>query len=59
MKIEMTIELARAAAWDAADKRMRKAGRSQWTRGDYNHACREFERLARLIAPDKKSEGQP
>lgn len=37
--------LIRASAWDAANARMRAAGRSKWTRGDYNEAGRTQERL--------------
>lgn len=39
--------LLRASAWDAANARMRAAGRSKWTRGDYNEAARTQERLIR------------
>jgi hypothetical protein len=39
--------LLRASAWDAANMRMRAAGRSKWTRGDYNEAARTQERLIR------------
>lgn len=39
--------LLRASAWDAANQRMRDAGRSKWTRGDYNEAARTQERLIR------------
>ena len=42
---KMTESLARAAATDAANARMRKAGRKVWNRADYNFAVREFERL--------------
>lgn len=41
----LTRQLAWAAATDAANDRMRKAGRSTWTKGDYNTACRVFARL--------------
>jgi hypothetical protein len=40
-----TYELAMAAGKDAANARMRKAGRSKWNRADYNEACRTFNRL--------------
>jgi hypothetical protein len=39
--------LLRASAWDAGNARMRKAGRSIWTRGDYNEAARTQNRLVR------------
>lgn len=38
-------ELAWAAATDAANRSMRRAGRAVWSRGDYGVACVEFERL--------------
>lgn len=43
--ITMTYKLAMAAGRDAANRRMRKAGRTKWTRGDYNEAARTFARL--------------
>ena len=39
--------LLRASAWDAGNARMQKAGRSVWTRGDYNEAARIQNRLVR------------
>jgi len=39
--------LLRASAWDAANMRMRAAGRSKWNREDYNEAARTQERLIR------------
>lgn len=45
MKQVWTYDLARAASQDAANRRMRKAGRKAWSRGDYNHAIDEFNRL--------------
>lgn len=41
----MTHELAMAAAKDAANLRMRKAGRTTWNRADYNHCVRTFNKL--------------
>lgn len=41
----MTYELAMAASRDAGNERMRKAGRTAWSVGDYNHAVRTFEKL--------------
>ena len=41
----LTMALAHAAAEDAANARMRKAGRASWTKGDYNLAVRTFNRL--------------
>ena len=39
--------LLRASAFDAANMRMRAAGRSKWNRDDYNEAARTQERLIR------------
>jgi hypothetical protein len=36
---------ARAAGQDAGNRAMRTAGRSRWSRADYNAAVREFNRL--------------
>lgn len=41
----MTRELARAAGQDAANRKMRKGGRTSWSRADYNEAVRVFSRL--------------
>jgi hypothetical protein len=41
----MTREFARAASMDAANARMRKAGRVAWSRADFNEAVRVFNRL--------------
>ena len=40
-----TYELAMAAAKDAANAQMRKAGRKAWSEDDYNLACKTLERL--------------
>lgn len=45
----LTNQLARAAATDAANRQMRKAGRQKWNASDYNLACREFARLSALV----------
>jgi hypothetical protein len=45
MRIELTRKLAWAAATDAGNRRMREAGRTKWSQGDYNAAVREFNRL--------------
>ena len=44
-KIQMTEQLARAAAWDAANRSMRAAGREHWNEDDYNACWAEFNRL--------------
>ena len=47
--VAVSIKLARplimAACRDAANRRMRKAGRSAWDETDYDHACDLFWRL--------------
>ena len=44
-KITITREIARAAAMDAGDHSMRHAGRTVWSREDYNAMIGEFNRL--------------
>lgn len=44
-RIVMSYELAMAAGKDVADARMRAAGRTAWSRADYNAMVREFNRL--------------
>lgn len=44
-RMTMTSAMARAAAQDAANRQMRKAGRKKWSRADYNLAVRTFDRL--------------
>ncbi len=43
--MKITYEIARAAAMDAANRRMKAEGRMVWNQEDYNEACRELERL--------------
>jgi hypothetical protein len=43
--IEMTYDLAMAAAQDAANRQMRKNNRSAWNEEDYNLMCDVFDRL--------------
>src|ERR1043166_1733511 len=45
----MTYELAMAAGRDAANARMRKAGRKKWNKADYNEAVKVFKRLYKLV----------
>lgn len=47
--IELTEELCRAAAMDAANRNMRKSGRTIWNKEDYNIAVRELERLSPIL----------
>jgi hypothetical protein len=43
--VETTYRIAHAASWDAANRQMRKAGRTTWNVADCNLACSEFERI--------------
>lgn len=45
MKIKLTRDLAHAIAMDEANRRMRKAGRKAWSRGDYNLCVKTFNKL--------------
>jgi hypothetical protein len=44
----MTLEIARAAAMDAADRQMHKNGRTRWNEADYNLASTRFCELRDL-----------
>lgn len=50
-RLKMTEELVRAAAWDAANASMRKAGRSKWSREDQSVYCQTFDRLGMAHLP--------
>lgn len=41
--------LIRASSWDAANNRMRAAGRKAWSRGDYNEAVKVQDRLIHAL----------
>lgn len=43
--ITLTRQIAWAAATDAGNRSMRKAGRTSWTEEDFNTAAKEFDRL--------------
>jgi len=43
--MELTRDIAWAAATDAANASMRAAGRKVWSEEDYNSACDTFDRL--------------
>ena len=57
-RLAMTYELAMAAAQDAGNRQMRKAGRDRWSVEDWNRACDEFDRLygREALAPSAPSE---
>jgi hypothetical protein len=44
-------DVAHAAAWDAANKQMRAAGRTAWSEEDYDYACVMFDRLVDAKQP--------
>lgn len=45
----LTYSIAMAAARDAGNRAMRAAGRTVWSRADYNAMAAEFARLAPSI----------
>ena len=45
MAMVLTYERAMASARDAARGRASRAGRTKWSRADYNHAVATFDRL--------------
>jgi len=45
MKIKLSYKLAIAAAQDEANRRMRREGRTQWNREDWNTACDTFHKV--------------
>jgi len=48
----LTPETAKAAAWDAGNASMRKAGRTSWNEEDMMAADQEMARLMRKVEPD-------
>ena len=50
--IKLTRAMAHAAAWDEANRHMRKAGRSAWDESDYNVAVRKFNELSAIATED-------
>jgi len=48
-------QIAAAAAQDAGNRSMRKAGRKRWSSKDYNAACAEFNRILPLKVAAKKA----
>lgn len=45
MQMQMTEQIARAAAKDAANRQMKREGRTCWSEEDYNLAVETFEQL--------------
>lgn len=54
MRIQMTYQLAMAIGQDAANLRMRKAGRTAWNEEDYNAACEAQEKALWLCDDETK-----
>jgi hypothetical protein len=50
------LRIARAAGADAANRRMRKAGRCRWSRGDYNHGADVMSRVLRQLGYEETGE---
>lgn len=46
------LKLARCAGEDAANRRMRKAGRKAWSSEDYDHCVAECERILKDLGFD-------
>lgn len=46
----LTLAMVYAAGHDAGNRSMRKAGRTKWSRADYNAAAAEFARLVKFAA---------
>ena len=46
---EEALRIARAAGADAANRRMRKAGRSGWTAADYDYAVDVMRRVLKQL----------
>lgn len=44
----LTPQMVRAAAQDAGNRSMHKAGRTSWNEDDWNAACAEFKRLTNV-----------
>ena len=55
----MTYDLAMAIGKDAANRRMRKAGRTTWNLADYNESVRAFYRCLGTTAAKFHAELEP
>jgi hypothetical protein len=49
-RVALTYEMLMAASRDAGNASMRKAGRSKWSRRDWNAACAVADRLRPYLA---------
>jgi hypothetical protein len=52
------LRIARSAGEDAANRRMRKAGRRRWTRADYDHAVTVLHRVLKQLGYDLAAEAR-
>src|SRR5271166_3257694 len=55
----VTPAIARAAGADAANRQMKKAGRTKWSRADYNLAARTYAKLMKLTNPAHRKRTKP
>lgn len=49
MRIIPTMAIARAAGADAANRQMRREGRTEWNQADYDLACETMQRIMEMI----------
>jgi len=49
MKMKLTREIIAAAARDAGNRSMRRAGRKEWSEPDYDATCEEYARLVDFL----------
>jgi hypothetical protein len=52
-KLTLTPALAKAAAMDAGNRSMRKAGRVAWNEDDFDTATSELDRLQSFISEER------
>lgn len=52
------LRIARSAGEDAANRRMRKAGRRRWTAADYDHAVTVMQRVLEQLGYDLAAEAR-
>ena len=55
MRTRLTYDIIRAAAVDAANKRMWEGGRKTWNEDDWNAGAREFDRLIRTYPVEEEN----
>ena len=48
-RLKLTRKMCYASGQDAANRSMRMAGRTKWNKKDYNAACKEFNRLSKIM----------